>query len=107
MTCPGHARCRLAGAGLDDHESEELATLLRRLASDRGVGILLVEHNVNLVMSVSDRVVALDFGRVIAQGAPERVRGDPAVVAAYLGTPAADETSGSSASMRESGVLGR
>jgi sulfate-transporting ATPase len=92
-------------AGLDDHESEELATLLRRLASERGVGILLVEHNVNLVMSVSDRVIALDFGGVIAQGAPEPVRGDAAVVAAYLGTPTEDETNDSSASKRESGAL--
>jgi sulfate-transporting ATPase len=94
-------------AGLDDRESGELATLLRRLASERGVGILLVEHNVNLVMSVSDRVTALDFGNVIAEGAPERVRCDPAVVAAYLGASTADETDGSSGSNRESGALKR
>jgi ABC-type branched-subunit amino acid transport system ATPase component len=73
-------------AGLDDHEAEELATLLNRLARDRGYGILLIEHNVNLVMSVSDRVTALDFGRVIAQGTPEEVRGSDLVVSAYLGT---------------------
>jgi ABC-type branched-subunit amino acid transport system ATPase component/branched-subunit amino acid ABC-type transport system permease component len=72
-------------AGLDDHESEELATLITRLARERGYGILLIEHNVNLVMSVSDHVVALEFGRVIARGLPDEVRNDPALVAAYLG----------------------
>jgi ABC-type branched-subunit amino acid transport system ATPase component/branched-subunit amino acid ABC-type transport system permease component len=72
-------------AGLDDHECEELAALLTRLAHDRGLGILLVEHNVNLVMEVSDRVIALDFGKAIAQGTPEHVRHDPGVISAYLG----------------------
>jgi sulfate-transporting ATPase len=72
-------------AGLDDHESEELATLITRLARERGYGILLIEHNVNLVMSVSDHVVALEFGRVIARGLPDEVRNDPALVSAYLG----------------------
>jgi ABC-type branched-subunit amino acid transport system ATPase component len=77
-------------AGLDDHECDELAGLLTRLAHDRGLGILLVEHNVNLVLGVSDRVIALDFGQVIAQGAAEDVRHDPAVVSAYLGGPPGD-----------------
>jgi ABC-type branched-subunit amino acid transport system ATPase component/ABC-type branched-subunit amino acid transport system permease subunit len=72
-------------AGLDDHECDELSGQLTRLAHERGLGILLVEHNVNLVLGVSDRVIALDFGQVIAEGAPEQVRHDPAVVSAYLG----------------------
>jgi ABC-type branched-subunit amino acid transport system ATPase component/branched-subunit amino acid ABC-type transport system permease component len=72
-------------AGLDDHECDELAKLLTSLARERGLGILLVEHNVNLVMGVSDRVVALDFGQMIASGAPQDVRHDPAVVSAYIG----------------------
>jgi ABC-type branched-subunit amino acid transport system ATPase component/ABC-type branched-subunit amino acid transport system permease subunit len=72
-------------AGLDESESRELATLIRRLADERRMGVLLVEHDVGLVMSTCDRIVVLDFGRVIAQGTPEEVRHDPAVLAAYLG----------------------
>lgn len=72
-------------AGLDDHETAELGTLLRRLASEWNLAILLVEHDVGLVVSVCDRVVALDAGRVIAEGTPPAVRDAPQVVAAYLG----------------------
>ena len=72
-------------AGLDSTESGELATLIRGLAKERGMAVLLVEHDVGLVMSVCDRVVVLDFGRVIASGTPDEVRSDPAVLAAYLG----------------------
>jgi ABC-type branched-subunit amino acid transport system ATPase component/branched-subunit amino acid ABC-type transport system permease component len=76
-------------AGLDESESRELAHLIRRLADTRRMGVLLVEHDVGLVMSTCDRVVVLDFGRVIASGPPDQVRHDPAVVAAYLGGSAA------------------
>ncbi|WP_328843740.1 branched-chain amino acid ABC transporter permease/ATP-binding protein [Streptomyces sp. NBC_00258] len=72
-------------AGLSDDESRELAQLVRRLAEDWGMGVLLVEHDVDMVMSVCDEVVVLDFGRRICVGTPEEVRGDPAVRAAYLG----------------------
>ncbi|MBV9004349.1 MAG: ATP-binding cassette domain-containing protein [Solirubrobacterales bacterium] len=75
-------------AGLDESESLELAGLLRMLAEARGLAVLLIEHDMNLVMSVSDRVVALDFGRKIAQGAPGEVRHDRAVIDAYLGAEA-------------------
>jgi ABC-type branched-subunit amino acid transport system ATPase component/ABC-type branched-subunit amino acid transport system permease subunit len=74
-------------AGLDEHETAELGALVRGLATEWGLGILLVEHDVSLVMSICDRIVALDFGNVIAQGTPEEIRRDAAVVAAYLGPP--------------------
>lgn len=72
-------------AGLSDDETRELARLVRRLAEDWGMGVLLVEHDVDMVMSVCDQVVVLDFGRRICVGTPDEVRGDPAVRAAYLG----------------------
>ncbi|MFI7667582.1 ATP-binding cassette domain-containing protein [Nocardia sp. NPDC049526] len=72
-------------AGLDQAESRELAELLRGLADRWGVAILLVEHNVELVLGLCDRVYALNFGEVIAAGTPAQVRGDRAVIAAYLG----------------------
>ena len=73
-------------AGLDETESRELAGLIRRLAQERHMGILLVEHDVPLVMATCDRIVCIDFGRVIASGTPDEVRSDARVVAAYLGT---------------------
>jgi sulfate-transporting ATPase len=73
-------------AGLDETESRELAGLIRRLAHERRMGILLVEHDVPLVMSTCDRIVCIDFGRVIASGPPDEVRANDLVVAAYLGT---------------------
>jgi ABC-type branched-subunit amino acid transport system ATPase component/branched-subunit amino acid ABC-type transport system permease component len=72
-------------AGLDEIETQELGDVISRLASDWGVGILLIEHDVNLVMRISHRVAVLDFGRCIASGTPEAIQRDPAVLAAYLG----------------------
>jgi branched-chain amino acid transport system ATP-binding protein len=63
----------------------ELATLVRRLATDWGMSILVIEHDIRFVMSACDSVMALDFGEEIAFGPPEAVRHDPAVVGAYLG----------------------
>jgi ABC-type branched-subunit amino acid transport system ATPase component/ABC-type branched-subunit amino acid transport system permease subunit len=72
-------------AGLDIHESRELGQEIRAISQRSGIGILLIEHDVNLLMSICDRIVVLDFGRKIAEATPEEVGSDPAVIAAYLG----------------------
>jgi branched-chain amino acid transport system ATP-binding protein len=73
------------GAGLNPAESAELARLIRLLRDDFGVTILLIEHDMKMVMSLCDRIVALNFGRIIAQGEPDEVKNNPAVIEAYLG----------------------
>jgi len=73
-------------SGLDVHESEQLATALRRARDDRGIAFVLVEHDVELVLDLSEHVTVLDFGRVIATGTPAEIRSSAAVQAAYLGT---------------------
>ena len=86
-------------AGLDTRESEALGRRLRELA-DRGQSTLLIDHDMGLVLGICDRVVVLEFGRVIAHGPPEVVRRDERVIAAYLGggaapTPVESSTGGS------------
>jgi branched-chain amino acid transport system ATP-binding protein len=71
--------------GLNHGEVDELADLLQRIRSHFSMSILLVEHHMSLVMRVSDKVVALEFGRKIAEGTPDEVRSEPEVIRAYLG----------------------
>ena len=76
-------------AGLNPRESAELNTLLRSIRDEHATSILLIEHDMTVVMEISDHVIVLDYGVRIADGAPDQVRNDPSVIAAYLGV--ADE----------------
>ncbi len=72
-------------AGLNIRETRELGELITRIRSERGVTIILVEHDMDLVMQISDRITVLNFGEVIAEGTPLEVQKNPEVVAAYIG----------------------
>ncbi len=72
-------------AGLSDHEAGELSALIHVLAKDWGMGVLVVEHNIDLVLGLCDRVTVLDTGCVLATGTPEEVRLNADVMSAYLG----------------------
>ncbi len=72
-------------AGLNPKESLELNTLLRSIRDDHGTSILLIEHDMSVVMEVSDHIIVLDYGTKISDGRPDFVKSDPKVIAAYLG----------------------
>ena len=78
-------------AGLNLRESAELNELLCSIRDEQGIGLLLIEHDMNVVMEISDHIVVLDYGRKIADDVPTAVRHDPAVIRAYLGEEEEDE----------------
>ncbi len=79
-------------AGLNPRESSELNDLLRFIRDEHKIGVLLIEHDMSVVMGISDHIVVLDYGRKISDGTPEFVRNDPAVISAYLGDEEEDHS---------------
>ena len=72
-------------AGLNANESLELNSLLKFIKDEHQISILLIEHDMSVVMGISDKVVVLDYGKKIAEGMPNEVKGNPEVIKAYLG----------------------
>lgn len=72
-------------AGMNPHETEELDDLIIRIRDQENISILLIEHDMKLVMSLSDRIFVVDYGKKIAQGTPEEIKNNPVVIKAYLG----------------------
>jgi ABC-type branched-subunit amino acid transport system ATPase component len=74
-------------SGLDAHETDQLGNALQRVCQERGTAFVLVEHNVEFVLGLSDRITVLDFGQVLIEGTPDEIRTSPEVQAAYFGAP--------------------
>jgi branched-chain amino acid transport system ATP-binding protein len=89
-TRPGVLLLDEPAAGTNPVEKRDLAELIARINAERGISVLLIEHDMKLVMSIAHRIVVLNFGEKIAEGSPHEIQRDPVVVAAYLGSSAED-----------------
>ena len=78
-------------AGLNPRETAELGQLLMRVRDEFGIGVLLIEHDMSVVMGISDHIIVLDYGRRIADGTPDQIKNDPNVIKAYLGETEEEE----------------
>jgi branched-chain amino acid transport system ATP-binding protein len=72
-------------AGMNPRETRLLDELIKKIRKEKNISILLIEHDMRLVMSISDRIIVMDYGKKIAQGSPEEIRNNPVVIKAYLG----------------------
>jgi branched-chain amino acid transport system ATP-binding protein len=86
MCTPRYLLLDEPAAGMSEHESHDLAVIIRRIAGELGVGVLLIEHNIGLVLELCERIFVLDSGEIIEVGAPAQIRNSDAVRHAYMGT---------------------